>query len=261
MEVAPHQDLDDTTELENFSVVRLKHNIINNNSYVGGIFTSRIDKHGNYNFAYGADYYWNIKHSIYLLARYAQTFDTAKTSFNSSNRFYINLEDRNYLKWYYQFIFSGSGIDFNPGIGFVDRTNFYQAYGKVGYGWFPAQSKLQYRLLYFTAQNYLNKQTGKTESVNIGPNVDLLWNSGMEILINPALYQEDLDAPLLLSSTVSVPVKKYTYSALNISWVAPKTTNLRAYGNIYEGEYYDGWLHSFFYLSYLVLFKIFRAKS
>ena len=192
-----------------------------------------------------ADYYWNIKHSVYLLARYAQTFDTAKTGFNSSNRFYINLEDRNYLKWYYQFVFSSSGDEFNAGVGFVDRTNFYQAYGKVGYGWFPAKSKLQYRLLYFTAESYLNKQTEKTESVNIGPNLDLLWNSGMEIVINPAFYQEDLNTPLLLSNTVSVPVKRYTYSALNISWEAPKTTNLRAFGNIYEGEYYDGWLHSF----------------
>ena len=246
MEVAPHNEPGDTTQLENFSVMRIRHNIINNNSYIGGIVTSRIDKYGNYNFTYGADYYWNIKRSVYLLARYAQSFDSAKENHTSSgSRFYINLEDRDYQKWFYQFTFSSSGNQFNPGVGFVDRTNFNQAYGRIGYGVFPLHSKLQYKLFSFSAGSYFNKQTGKVESLNMGPTLDVLWNSGMEVLVNPALFKEDLLAPLPLSANVEIPSKMYTYVGLNISWEAPKTSNVRAYGNIYEGQYYDGWLHSF----------------
>lgn len=112
-----------------------------------------------------------------LLARYAQSFDSAKANHNfSSSRFYINLEDRDYQKWFYKFTFSSSGNEFNPRIGFVDRTNFNQAYDKIGYGVFPSHSKLQYKLFSFSAGSYFNKQTGKVESLNIGPNADILWN-------------------------------------------------------------------------------------
>jgi len=40
---------------ENFGVLRLRKQVINPNSYVGGIFTSRVGMNGNQNYAYGLD--------------------------------------------------------------------------------------------------------------------------------------------------------------------------------------------------------------
>lgn len=78
------------------------------------------------------------------------------------------------------------------------------------------------------------------ESLGIGPTYEWLWNSGMDILVNPEFYHEYLSSPLPLDGNVSVPIGKYNYSGLNVIWQSYQTNNLRATGSFYAGQFYDG---------------------
>lgn len=242
-EVAPHNGPNDTTHLENMTALRVRHNIINANSYIGVMFTSRINKQGKNNFAYGADYIWNILKQNFLTVRFAHANgdEVHNNPPSAGNRLFVNLEDRNKNKWFYQVAFASSDNTFNPGIGFVDRSGFISTHVKLGYGIFSnGQSSLQTQTPGITLYNYINSHSGQLESLGIGSTYEWLWNSGMNILINPEFYHEGLSNPLLLDGNVSVPIGKYNYSGLNVTWKSYQTNNLRATGSLYAGQFYDG---------------------
>ena len=65
---------------ENFGILRLRRQVINENSYVGGIVTNRLGSDGTYNTAYGMDGIFKISDNDYLNVKWAQVMD--KTSPN-----------------------------------------------------------------------------------------------------------------------------------------------------------------------------------
>ncbi|MBW6500573.1 MAG: hypothetical protein K0B05_04185, partial [Bacteroidales bacterium] len=60
---------------ENFGVLRLKRSVFNHNSFIGGIFTSRLGMNGTYNIAYGLDGQFRVKGNDYLILRMAQSLE------------------------------------------------------------------------------------------------------------------------------------------------------------------------------------------
>ena len=60
---------------ENFGILRLRRQVINENSYVGGIVTSRVGRDGSYNTAYGMDGIFKIWENDYLNIKVAQVMD------------------------------------------------------------------------------------------------------------------------------------------------------------------------------------------
>ena len=132
---------------ENFGVLRVRRNILNQRSYVGGMFTSRIDTDGNKNFTYGADATINVIKQDYLQVNIAQTHDSMDTTNATSinrTRMYFMWENRVLNGFSYKFSFSRVGDNYNPGIGFEQRFNFSQFGDRLSYSWFaPQDSRLR----------------------------------------------------------------------------------------------------------------------
>jgi len=106
---------------ENFGVLRVRRQVINPNTYVGGIVTSRIGMAGTYNFAYGLDGIFRIFGDDYLKFHWAQLFEDSvenKTVSLLPSRINFNRERRTVESVGYDLSLSRSGRDFNPGIGF-----------------------------------------------------------------------------------------------------------------------------------------------
>jgi hypothetical protein len=117
----------------NFGVVRAKRTIFNQNSYAGGIFTSKLGSDGSYNIAYGLDGQVRVKGNDYLTVRMAQTFenDSVNKIFDKSpTRFLIFWERRNIKGLGYDFLYTWSGTRYNPGIGFELLDNYQGGQGK-----------------------------------------------------------------------------------------------------------------------------------
>ena len=87
---------------ENFGVIRMRRQVINSNSYVGGIFTSRIGMNGKHNFAYGVDGIFRLFGDDYLNVKLAQSYDDQIDSEVSSldpSFIMINWERRSEKEW------------------------------------------------------------------------------------------------------------------------------------------------------------------
>jgi len=84
---------------ENFGVLRLKQQVINENSYFGGIFTSRIGTDGSTNLVTGLDTDINLKGDVFLELKVAQTMDSdvaddIRYNFGENSIFRVTLQRR-----------------------------------------------------------------------------------------------------------------------------------------------------------------------
>lgn len=140
MQTAAYEDLSS----ENFGVLRTKRSILNQNSYAGAMLTSRLGTGGSYNMAYGLDAVIRVYGDDYLTLRWAQTFGDANdnTVFSADpSRLLARWERRNQSGLSYDFLYTWSGTQFDPGVGFEVKDDYYAVRGIVNYGWIPADEK------------------------------------------------------------------------------------------------------------------------
>ena len=120
MQTSPFEDLSS----ENFGVFRMRRQVINPYSYVGGIVTSRIGAGGEYNTAYGLDGIFRLFGHDYLELKWVQTFDDGGSNDLTSldpARIYLNWERRTFDGFAYALNYSRAGPAYDPGLGFEIR--------------------------------------------------------------------------------------------------------------------------------------------
>jgi hypothetical protein len=230
---------------ENFAVIRAKRNILNKNSYMGSMVTSRLGTDGMYNLAYGLDGQVRVTGDEYLTVRWAQTFenDSANRILDlSPSRLLLNWTRRRQNDFAYDLLYTWSGDRYNPGIGFETKDN-YHGYRVISqYGWFPGEeSGLRYHKIMLTAYTFWNTATRMRETIN----GILTWyyegkkgNSG-DISLN--WYLEDLYNPLTLGNDqASVPSGRYSFTYLSANYYTAYASSLSAMFTAEAGKFYDG---------------------
>jgi hypothetical protein len=246
----------DNTPTENFGVLRMRRQVINPNSYVGGIFTSRIGKGGSQNFAYGLDGIFRLFGDDYLSLKLAQTYDKESDTING--RFIdpafamINWERRSQKGFAYNFTYSYSGETFNPGIGFIMRPALQGFGGRLLYGWMPGEeSKLFNYAITFEAERYTRLEDGKLESLSVGPGFEI--NTKKEIGVELSLeYKKEgvLEMPwgggFSISDSITINPGLYSMVGLRGEMRTPESKKISARIEIEGGEYFDGLKYSFF---------------
>ncbi len=90
---------------ENFGIFRMRRQVINENSYVGGIVTSRIGADGSYNTGYGLDGIFKVAANDYLNVKLAQVMDAG-----NRNKMFSLDPTRLYLTWSR---FNQKGLNYN----------------------------------------------------------------------------------------------------------------------------------------------------
>jgi hypothetical protein len=132
---------------ENFGVLRLRRRILNDNSYIGTMLTSRLGTDGSYNLAYGLDAILRVYGDEYIniVASQSNEDDIAIYSFTKPSRLLTEWERRSDKGIGYSFGYSYSGTDYNPGIGFERMHGYSYFKGDLKYGWIPDESSQLYR--------------------------------------------------------------------------------------------------------------------
>jgi hypothetical protein len=199
---------------ENFGVLRLRRQIINDNTYIGAMATSRLGTDGSYNLAYGVDGIFRLFGEDYLDVKWSQTFeDSVKiNSVKDPTLFTIIWQRRSTKGLGYELGYSQSGEHFNPGVGFEMMDDYSAVRGELRYGLMPGEnSKLYFHspqtmMFYRTyiddgslmsLQNYTgwsfqtkNQWQGELNLVyNIDNLRDSLEISPNELYINPGKYK------------------------------------------------------------------------
>jgi hypothetical protein len=230
---------------ENFGVLRLRRQIINPYSYLGGMLTSRLGTDGRYNVAYGLDWIWRIRGDDYFTLQWAQTYEdgAANRTFDlDSARVAVMFERRTNKGFGTTLRFVRAGQDFNPGMGFMMLDDYTGFYSRTLYGWFPGKdSALTSHNAFFETRLYWDNATMGLMLAEIGPGWEFGAKSGFAGMIQPKLHIDDLTEPYELSDDVSVPVGRYVYPGLTFQLQTPsgRLFNTLLTGDV--GGYFDGW--------------------
>jgi hypothetical protein len=229
---------------ENFGILRLRRQVINENSYVGGIVTSRIGTDGTYNNAYGADGIFKISENDYLNVKLAQVLD--KTSANKvlsldPTELFLNWSRFNQKGLNYNFTYARNGKDFNPGIGFFARNNYTHYYGGFGYGWIPGEASIiQNHQIGINAITYFDNTNNAAQSIQSGIMYDITLKSEYSGMVSISHLYENVADTFSFSKAAFVPAGKYGFNELETHLNSPKTNKFVIGADAFAGSFYDG---------------------
>jgi hypothetical protein len=229
---------------ENFTVLRVSRQVINENSRVGGIITSRLGTDGSHNNAYGFDGVIRLFDQDYLTVNWAQTFADGKQNKTISlepSRIYVDWQRRAVEGPAYDLSYSRAGKEYDPGVGFETREDFSRIGNKVSYGWTPGEdSWLLRHSLYVEGSYFLRNADGTVESSEIGPGWQCDSKDGYFVKISPRLYREDVREEFSLSDAAKIPAGRYNFAGLNLDFITPYVKKLFTEVTLYAGSFYDG---------------------
>lgn len=226
---------------ENFGVFRFRRGFINENSFIGGIYTHRLGARGTANIGYGGDAGIQLTPDDYLILRWAQTYDSQLGWGLDTGRLRARLE-RSRLKgigYYIDGIWSGE--TYTPDLGFITARNFSSVTAEVSHGWLPGEGSplRSYRALVWNSTRLRNEDK-IAESVSTSTVLLYEFKSGNGGVIWQNLTFEDLPVPIALSDNAGVPVGQYRWYTFGLDFYTTPGYLLRGNANLEIGSFYDG---------------------
>jgi hypothetical protein len=254
----------DSIPSENFGVLRVRRRVFNQNSFIGGMFTSRIDTQGNKNLAYGVDGLIRLFGDDYLTVQWAQTFDSLTENGGGGNfksgRLALDLNRRRRRGFGYNIGTILSGPDYNPGVGFVDRNDFKFGTAAASYTWLKGEGPFIWHKLEAIGNTYVNNSDHEVLSAEAGTE----WTFSRRNLDSGGIglkwVYENLLEPFELSDEVSIPVGDYEFYRVMGSYNIAGDNTLSAGLKAETGSFYDGWLNSITFTPRWYLSKHFQLN-
>lgn len=229
---------------ENFGVFRVRRKVFNPNSYAGGMFTSRIDGEGGYNYAYGLDGVIHLGGQDYLSYNLAQTLGSeGEISPLSMDPTFIRArwETRKIEGFGYSLGYARSGNRFNPKSGFLTRSDYTRIGDHLFYGWFADDSSpVQNYRVSIRANGYLRNSDGSVESSTLGSRLNVNYNSGASLSVSPSLNYEHLLREFELPGGIPVLPGEYYNYTLGLGYQTSSSHDVSGSAFVDIGEFYDG---------------------
>ena len=234
---------------ENFGIFRVRRQVINENSYVGGIVTSRIGTDGSYNTAYGMDGIFKLFENDYINVKWAQVLDN-----NFQNKVISLDPTRLHFSWSrvndkglnYDLTWSRSGKNFDPGIGFQMRSDYSHYYGGLGYGWIPGEAAaLQSHKVNLRAMSYNDNSDGSAQSIEASLSYEFRFKADFSGMASFSHMFENVVDTFSFSKDAYVPNGKYGFYEFETHLNSPQTNRFVLGLDFFGGSFYDGTRYSF----------------
>ncbi len=231
---------------ENFGTVRLRRQVFNPYSYTGGMVTNRIAADGHYNVAYGLDGTFRLYGDDYLSFQWAHTMDESQTPENrwspaESGRFSGMFEKRRRDGIGYQTTLTWSGPDYNPGMGFIQRSDFTYLNQDLSYSWRPDDdAPLQWHTFLIGGETWLRNEDRSVETVELGPEWSFARRNGDRGSIGVQMIFEDIRQPFYLDDDVYVPHGDYLFYQAAAGYTVHQSRLFRVGANLEAGSFFDG---------------------
>lgn len=241
MQTARSEIEDETISSENIGVLRIKREVKNDGSFIGGMFTSRTDLHGNYNLVVALDT------DISLIAPHAYLkFKLAKSSeprahFGKSLMGSLTLESRIRRGFSYAFVARHTGSEFYPGLGYLYRGGVNVLYNRLEYTWFPdTGSPIQSHGFQNKMIGIWSSETGEFETFDNNLLWQALFRSSANMSVNFKIMKENLLKSFLIGD-VEIKPGRYRFAYLDINIQSPTGLPFQMGINGIGGGYYGGW--------------------
>jgi hypothetical protein len=230
---------------ENLGVLRLRRRVLNPNSYVGGLVTTRFAAGGaGRNVLYAADGLIRVFGQDFLTLNLAQSADdaVAPAPFDAERALARAFWERRGVDGpAYSADVTRVGAAFDPGLGFLLRRDYTRAAVTAGYGWRPPRTS---RLLLYgvelTGSGYRRNADGSTETAEMGASAGVQTRSGHNLSAGVTGTYEDLREGFALSDDAGVVAGEHTFVAGRVGFTAPNSWLLRGTASVQAGQFYDG---------------------
>ena len=229
---------------ENFGVIRVRRNVLNENSTIGAILTNRMDLNGRYNTVYGFDATLKLFKQNYTSFRIAQSRTQNQNvdlfSLNPT-KFFIEFEKRSLEKLTYKANYSRAGDQYDPQMGFEQRDNFAEGNVNLAYNFFPGStSKLLQVGPYLNSNLIWDNLTDVLESRSIFYGIQAFTKSGWLYDIHLRSYREEAQRELQFPRDVVIPAGQYNFTSITGSVITSSARDLSYSAFVEAGAFYHG---------------------
>jgi hypothetical protein len=241
MQTAQSEIEDESIASENFGVLRIKREVKNDGSYIGGMLTSRTDFNGNYNLvtALDTDISLSVPHA-YLKLRLAQSSEPG-SHFQKSLMGAITLESRIRRGFSYAFVARHIGSEFHPGLGYLYRGNANLLYNRLEYIWYPdIGSSIQRHGFQNKMIGIWNSETGEFETFDNNLFWEALFRSGIYVIANLKIMEENLQNSFFIGE-VEIKPGRYRFAYIDANFQSPSGVPFQFGIKGIGGGYYGGW--------------------
>ena len=230
-------------ESENFGVIRIRKNIINENSTIGLIATNRADFKNTYNRVFGFDATVRVFKENYISFKWAQNFTDQDETINDlkPSKYFVEISKRSQKGFTYTANYGKAGKDYNPGIGFESREDFSQLNSNIAYNIFPSHtSKISQYGPYVNGSYIWNNATKNLESRNLNFGFQLLSKLGWTYNLYLNMDKELLSNTLNLPGTIEINAGNYNFNSIYGSISSSSAKKIAYSVSAGTGNFYDG---------------------
>ncbi len=232
------------TPSENFGVYRLRRGIINTNSFLGGMLTTRLGMDGSYNIGAGTDFLYNYSGNHFLDFKYAATFDdrfTENADLFSNSIIRLFLQKRTSNGVFYRLTLKRAGENYVPAMGFESRFDYTMLDARLSYGHFTSDES-SLRTVTPTARYFvtLRNSDNSVESMLIENDWNLSFKHGANLSFAANWWYEDLRRPLFFSSDTFVEPGSYAFYGVRFNYRMNNANRLRTDLSGGINTFYDG---------------------
>ncbi len=230
---------------ENFGVVRLKKQLFNTNSTVGGMVTSRAGEGGEYNAAFGVDGLIRVVGDEYVTLKWASTVDTddaADLSPFDRSRLIARWERRRQNGLSYSADYIRSGADYTPDLGFQMRSDFTFGQSTVQHLWMAGESSPFFSIAIGAAASaYVRNNDRTVESGLVEPALHIEFKNNARLDVSGLNSYESVREAFELSDNTEVPAGDYLFHGGLVHFQASRAGTFRPSFTVSGGSFYDGW--------------------
>jgi hypothetical protein len=232
-----HQEGTDDFASNNFSVIRLRRDILSR-SEIGAIFIDREGGGtGDYNRTYGLDLNMQLRQEFTINGFIAATQSPDLEGDNVHAKISSKWEDD---FWYTQGLFAEIGENFNPQVGFVPRRgirNYQYDLGfnpRTGGDAYIREFQPNYSIKYFTDRD----NRTRTKEGHYG--VQILFRDGSRFGVNYDTHFERLLTPFRIHPTMTISPGDYFFNDWGMQYSSDRSQLLFGSLLMSRGDFYDG---------------------
>ena len=230
---------------ENFGVLRLRKQVFNSNSTVGGIVTSRVEEDGRYNAAVGVDGLIRMFGDEYVTLKWASTFDTDDGSGVrplDRSRLIARWERRRQNGLSYAADFIRSGRDYAPEMGFQMRSDFTFFQGNLQHVWLMGEGSPFFSVTVGTSGlTYTRNGDNSAETGAVEPKLHFEFKNNARLEFTALNSYESVREVFELSDETEIPIGDYWFHGGTMRFQASRAKTFRPTFTASTGTFYDGW--------------------
>jgi hypothetical protein len=221
----------------NFSVVRLKQDVLRR-SNVGALVTRRAaGPNGVDNTAYGVDGTFAFFQNLFINTYWARSRTAGRDGDANSYRAQLDYAADRYGVQLEHLVV---GDAFDPGIGFVRRRNIRKSFGQFRFSPRPRSLRTVRRLVWTGSLGYIENGAGQLDTRDWDGEFSVEYQNSDRLSVGYADTYELLLAPFNIATGVTLPVGGYTSRSVRAGYNFGQQRRLSGNVTIESGSFYSG---------------------